>query len=65
MGGSHTLIRISSRGRDRRSESSAAGPEPERAAAAEVSQNFFDTIGISPEAGRTFSPQEEVIGIWR
>ncbi len=40
----------------------AAGSEPERAAAAEVSQNFFDTIGISPEAGRTFSPQEEVIG---
>jgi putative ABC transport system permease protein len=40
----------------------AAGSEPERAAAAEVSRNFFDTIGVSPEAGRTFSPEEEVIG---
>ncbi len=39
-----------------------AGSEPERAAAAEVTQSFFETIGIFPEAGRTFSPQEEVIG---
>ncbi|HET9399750.1 MAG TPA: ABC transporter permease [Candidatus Acidoferrales bacterium] len=36
--------------------------EPERIAAAEVTPNFFETIGLNPMAGRTFSPGEQVSG---
>jgi putative ABC transport system permease protein len=40
----------------------ATGAEPGRIAAAEVSQNYFDTFGIAPIAGRTFLREEEVQG---
>jgi len=38
----------------------AGGIEPERVSAAEVSTHFFDILGISPMAGRTFLSQEEI-----
>jgi len=40
----------------------ASGVEPERVAAAEVSQDFFQVLGIPPMEGRTFLPEEEVAG---
>jgi predicted permease len=39
---------------------SANNADPERIAAAEVSQNFFETFGINPVVGRTFLPEEEI-----
>ncbi|MFZ0819146.1 MAG: ABC transporter permease [Candidatus Acidiferrales bacterium] len=38
----------------------ASGAEPERIAAAEVSQSFFQTFGIDPVVGRTFLREEEI-----
>ncbi len=38
----------------------AAGSEPERVSAAEVSEHFFATFGIGPIAGRAFLPSEEI-----
>lgn len=35
-----------------------AGSEPERAVTASVSRNFFDTLGVRPALGRTFSAEE-------
>ncbi len=40
----------------------AAGATPERVAAAEVSQIFFETFGVSPMAGRVFTREEQVPG---
>jgi putative ABC transport system permease protein len=40
----------------------ASGAEPERVAAAEVSRNFFDILGITPIAGRTLLKSEDVAG---
>jgi putative ABC transport system permease protein len=40
----------------------ATDVEPERISAAEVSQNFFETFGLGPIAGRTFLRAEEVPG---
>jgi len=39
----------------------ASGTAPQRVAAAEVSQHFFQTIGLAPIAGRTFLSQEEIL----
>jgi putative ABC transport system permease protein len=36
--------------------------EPERIEAAEVTQNFFESFGLPPLAGRIFLPNEEVAG---
>ena len=38
----------------------ANGVEPELISAAEVSQNFFETFGLGPIAGRTFLREEEI-----
>ncbi|HEY4838597.1 MAG TPA: ABC transporter permease [Candidatus Acidoferrales bacterium] len=37
-----------------------AGADPERVPAAEVSQHFFEVLGIAPIAGRYFLPEEEI-----
>jgi len=38
------------------------GGEPERVTSAQVSANFFQTLGIQPIAGRAFLPEEEKAG---
>ena len=39
--------------------------EPERVPALRVSYNFFRTLGVSPEIGRDFRPEEELPGQFR
>jgi putative ABC transport system permease protein len=39
-----------------------SGPEPETLAAAGVSANYFDVLGVQPARGRSFLPEEEAPG---
>lgn len=39
-----------------------AAAQPERRAGSEVSANFFSTLGVAPELGRTFQPGEDQPG---
>jgi putative ABC transport system permease protein len=39
-----------------------AGGEPERAQAAQAAANFFDVVGVRPELGRAFQPEEDQAG---
>ena len=38
------------------------GKEPERVSGVRVSAGFFDVLGIKPLLGRTFFPEEEILG---
>ena len=38
------------------------GPEPERLVGARVAASFFSVLGAQPELGRTFLPEDDVVG---
>ena len=48
--------------RDSRNLSGIEGREPERVGAAYVTANFFQVIGLAPERGRVFTPEEDRVG---
>jgi putative ABC transport system permease protein len=48
--------------RESRNLSGIPGREAERVSSADVSDNFFKVIGLSPQLGRTFSEEEEKAG---
>jgi putative ABC transport system permease protein len=48
--------------RESRNLSGISGREAERVSSADVSDNFFKVIGLSPQLGRTFSEEEEKAG---
>jgi putative ABC transport system permease protein len=48
--------------KESRNLSGIAGREAERIACASVTRNFFDVVGLRPEAGRIFSEDEDKVG---
>jgi len=48
--------------KESRNLSGIPGREPERVSCASVTRNFFNTIGLRPELGRTFGEDEDKVG---
>src|SRR5437762_4048255 len=48
--------------KESRNLSGIPGRDPERVSCASVTRNFFNTIGLPPELGRTFSQDEDKVG---
>ena len=48
--------------KESRNLSGIPGRDPERISCASVTRNFFNIVGLPPEAGRTFSEDEDKVG---